>query len=110
MSAPLRRRLLYSLLALAVAAGGAGGWALTQGGALEDALLRQISSSLRTRGHITEIELNLWDDFPRISLSMRGVWLEGSWRGGPGAGPFSGDTLLRAYRLGLTLDALSLLG
>lgn len=110
MSAPLRRRLLCSLLALAIVAGGAGGWALTQGGALEEALLRQISASLRTRGHITEIELNLWDDFPRISLSMRGVWLEGSGSGGPGAGPFSGDTLLRADRLGLTLDAWSLLG
>ncbi len=104
------RRLLFAASAVALLGVGAAAWLLSRSDAIEQALLGQISNSLLTRGHITDIELSLWDDFPLISLSMSDVWLAGSGEGGPGAGPFSGDTLLRAKRLGLTLDALSLMG
>ena len=110
MKSRILRRILFAASAFALLGVGAAAWLLTRSDALEQALLGQISNSLLTRGHITDIELSLWDDFPLISLSMSDVWLAGSGEGGAGAGPFSGDTLLRAKRLGLTLDALSLLG
>jgi hypothetical protein len=110
MKSRILRRILFASLALVMLGVGGGAWLLTRSNALEQALLGQISNSLLTRGHITEIELSLWDDFPLVSLSMNDVWLAGSGEGGAGAGPFSGDTLLRAKRLGLTLDAMSLLG
>ncbi len=110
MKSRILRRILFAALALALLGVGGAAWLLTRSDALEQALLGQISNSLLTRGHITEIELSLWDEFPLISLSMHDVWLAGSGEGGPGSGPFSGDTLLRAKRLGLTLDAMSLLG
>ena len=110
MKSRILRRILFAAMALALLGVGGAAWLLTRSDALEQALLGQISNSLLTRGHITEIELSLWDDFPLVSLSLNDVWLAGSGNGGPGAGPFSGDTLLRAKRLGLTLDAMSLLG
>lgn len=103
------RRMFWALLGLVLLGVGALVAVLTQGDALEQAVLGQIGNSLLTRGHITAIDLNVWDDFPLVSLSLEDVWVAGSGTGGPGAGPFSGDTLMRADRIGLTLDALSLL-
>lgn len=104
------RRVFWGVLGGVLLGCGALIAVLMQGDALEKAVLGQISNSLLTRGHITEIDLNVWDDFPMVSLSLGEVWVAGSGVGGPGAGAYSGDTLLRADRIGLTLNAWSLLG
>lgn len=109
MIRPAIRRVFWGLLGLLLLGVGALVAVLAQGDALEKAVLGQISNSLLTRGHITAIDLNVWDEFPLVSLSLEDVWVAGSGTGGPGAGAFSGDTLIRAERIGLTLNALSLL-
>lgn len=109
MVSPVIRRVFWALLGLLLVGVGALVAVLAQGDALEKAVLGQISNSLLTRGHITAIDLNVWDEFPLVSLSLADVWVAGSGTGGPGAGAFSGDTLIRAERIGLTLNALSLL-
>lgn len=109
MSVRTIRRLFIALLSLFLLGLGALVVLISQNDALEQVVLDQIAASLTTRGHITEIDLNLWDDFPMVSLSLHDVWIAGSGEGGPGAGSYSGDTLLKAARIGLNINALSLL-
>ena len=101
MKQSLRWVLLLLLLAL-LSAGGGLFWIVQHEDDIESAVLESIASHLLTDAHIGEVSLDIWNDFPHISLRLDGVVLMGS------SGDLS-DTLLQADRFQLHCNAFQLL-
>jgi hypothetical protein len=101
MKQTLRWALLVVLLLL-LSAGGLLLWIVQHDEDVESAVLESIASHLLTDAHIGDVALDIWDDFPQISLRLEDVVLMGS-SGDPS------DTLLQANRLQLHCNAFQLL-
>lgn len=86
----------------ALALAGATAWLLTHEEELENAVLEAIAAGLQTDAHIDDLAMTWWSSFPKVSVELRGVWLEGS-------GAKQEDKLLMAKVLGLDLDLISFL-
>jgi hypothetical protein len=100
MKQVLRWFLFLLLLALLSAVGG-GVWVIQNEAKVEDAVLKSITSHLLTDAHIDEITLDIFSDFPHISLRLDQVSLLGSSEN-------PSDTLLRADYLQLHCNAIEL--
>lgn len=92
--------LILGVTALGLA--GATAWLLTHEEELENAVLEAIAAGLQTDAHIDDLALTWWSSFPKVSVELQGVWLEGS-------GAKQEDKLLTANVLGLDLDLISFL-
>ena len=98
---PRTRLILIISLGIIVAGlGAATAWLAANEDRIAQALLKTIERGLKTDAHITEINLDMWSQFPHVSLVMEGVWLLDS-----GASP---DTLLRAEQIQLACNAWAL--
>lgn len=98
----LLRTLGWILLLPVLAGAAATGWLLTHEEEIEALVLEAIGSGLQTDAHITDLQLTWWSSFPKISVTLREVWLKGS-TGAPD------DMLLRAEALHLELDVTQFL-
>lgn len=91
-------RVILVLLGLALlAVGGVAAWLYTHEDELVALAVGQANRYLKTPVQITSLEASLWADFPRVSLDIRNVYVQG-------ALPES-DTLLYAQKLALGFDA-----
>lgn len=96
------RWILLLVLLMFLSAGGALLWIVQHEAEAESAVLESIASHLLTDAHIGDVTLDIWTDFPRISLRLEDVVLLGS-SGSPS------DTLLKADQLQLHCNAFQLL-
>ena len=101
MKQSLRWAILVVLLLL-LSAGGLLLWIVQHDEDVESAVLESIAYHLLTDAHIGDVALDIWNDFPQISLRLEDVVLMGS-SGDPS------DTLLQAHRLQLHCNAFQLL-
>ena len=101
MKHSLRWVLLLVLLTF-LSVGGGLLWIVQHEAEAESAVLESIASHLLTDAHIGDVTLDIWTDFPHISLRLEDVVLMGS-SGSPS------DTLLKADQLQLHCNAFQLL-
>ena len=101
MKHSLRWVLLLVLLTF-LSVGGGLLWIVQHEEEAESAVLESIASHLLTDAHIGDVTLDIWTDFPHISLRLEDVVLMGS-SGSPS------DTLLKADQLQLHCNAFQLL-
>lgn len=101
MKHSLRWVLLLVLLTF-LSVGGGLLWIVQHEAEAESAVLESIASHLLTDAHIGDVTLDIWTDFPHISLRLENVVLLGS-SGSPS------DTLLKADQLQLHCNAFQLL-
>jgi hypothetical protein len=92
--------MLFSLIIFGVAGGLI--WLNSHEDETETAVLKALAAQLQTDAHIEKVTLDLWSDFPYVSLRLDHIWLMGS------TGT-SNDTLLRANEIQLRCSAWHLL-
>jgi len=80
--------------------GAAAAWLASNEDRIAQALLKTIESGLKTDAHIEQIHLDMWSQFPHVSVIIENAWILDS-----GA---SADTLLRAEQIQLACNAWAL--
>jgi len=98
---PRTRLILFISLGIIVAGlGAAAAWLAANEDRIAQALLKTIERGLKTDAHIEQIHLDMWSQFPHVSVIIEDAWLMDS-----GA---SADTLLRAQQIQLACNAWAL--
>jgi hypothetical protein len=67
---------LFSLIIFVVAGGLI--WLSSHEDETEAAVLKALAAQLQTDAHIEKVTLDLWSDFPYVSLRLDHIWLMGS--------------------------------
>ena len=93
--------LRWVAVAVVVAAIGAGVWLVLYSDVIERVVRKELARGMQTDWQIEGIHIRLWDEFPRVSAVLEGVYVAGSGS--------AGDTLLRAEEVALAFDAWGLL-
>lgn len=94
----LRILVAFTLLILLLAGGGML-WLVRNEAAAETALRSSLESHLKAESHFETMRLDIWQDFPFVSLVLDDVWVLGTGQ----------DTLLQARQLAMRCNGIKLI-